>query len=743
MNTSQKLVLWLLVTLSVALLVVPAIVWSINGVRRKLRAEQRSGSKLFTASMFLILAVWCVRFASGCFGIWTKAETDLFLFGSDAPLSVLGEVFNSLVHTFQTFSMDESYTEYMALSRAMMQSLSGSEPAVAAYSVYVALMNVAAPAAGGAILFTVLTNIFPKLRARLGVFREQYWFSELNEASLALAKSIRKENVRFLHKPLLIFTSAQTGDEDAELLLAAKSIGALCIPESLPAAITPSLRARNIFLLEEASELDNIKLLNALTEPAQLRRIANGRSTAYIFYQDDAYAPAEEHIHSQMCKALREVYASRCARLPEGERKQALDALVDEKKLVIQRVRTMLNTVRQLIEDVPLFYPVEELPAPKEPQELNVAILGSGALGMQMLRTCMWCGQLAGYRLGLNAVSLEPEESFTETLDRLSPEILMSAEEGNSVLACYDDGGDPCFNEPYFTIRYAQADLASCDLQKIVLHDLRGEHSLTLLDADYYLVALGSDETNIRVAEEIRRRVEARRLKNGTQRRCVIALSIYDDCLRENFESTAVTSGVRIEVIGSLGETYDWKNVSCLKSRRYGESMYSEYVSLSRRKQIENAELRYKSSYDYWASAARVSYAEYRVFSAYLFEQLHGRDDAWRRWNDLQAYSAAARPQKVNGEEVYTKTAHYLAWLEHRRWNAYQRSEGCVFIPKVLKKQDRLRLKVHHCLTECCKEYEAQQGRRDRLDVYGGDGIKLYDYPNESDDLLRDYLQKQ
>lgn len=165
------------------------------------------------------------------------------------------EIFNSLVHALQTFSMDEDYTEYILNGKKMLSTISGDNSMwIATYGLYASVLNFVAPIAGGAIIFEILASIFPKVRlqlSHLAFWKEKYYFSELNDASLALAKSVCTMKVGSFTKSVIVFTDAYVDDEDekgSEMLLEAKLLGAICIRDDLSHVKKNKIGMRKFFL---------------------------------------------------------------------------------------------------------------------------------------------------------------------------------------------------------------------------------------------------------------------------------------------------------------------------------------------------------------------------------------------------------------------------------------------------------------------------------------------------------------
>lgn len=104
-----------------------------------------------------------------------------------------GYVFDSLLRALQTMTMNESCSEFVVLGKEMVSYLyAGRDVSRIAfvYGIYASSLDLLAPISGGLALFSALAAFFPKIRLRISAFKKQYYFSELNERSLALAKSI-------------------------------------------------------------------------------------------------------------------------------------------------------------------------------------------------------------------------------------------------------------------------------------------------------------------------------------------------------------------------------------------------------------------------------------------------------------------------------------------------------------------------------------------------------------------------
>ena len=164
--------------------------------------------RLLILTIAIFLSVWLSRYVVAYY---------LSLNGCLRDIGELGfgfkEIINSFLHALQTFSMDEDYTAYWLNGHAMINYIApDNDAARILYSLFIAVLNIFAPIVGGAIIFEMLTKAFPSIRLFFSNFKfwkEKYYFSELNENSLALARSIlsepsRRRSTLILQMPMLM-----------------------------------------------------------------------------------------------------------------------------------------------------------------------------------------------------------------------------------------------------------------------------------------------------------------------------------------------------------------------------------------------------------------------------------------------------------------------------------------------------------------------------------------------------------
>lgn len=292
--------LWLFLAAAAVLMVSAAAV----PLRRILRRRQGNPGRyqldtIWISTGLVLCSVWALRYAVGLYGIVGGAA-------EPNELNRFEEIFNSIVHALQTFSMDEEYTDYLIAGKEMMRDLTGSSVAAGIYGGISAALNMIGPILGGAVIFDILLSFLPRVRlwtARFFLSRRRfYFFSELNDRAVALGQSLcdeqQYEDRKAFRRPVIVFTDAYTEsdkEESAELRGAARALGAICLKEDITQIIRkPYFGAKCEYILIDTNELNNVRTLAELSAP-QFYRSLHG-ATVRIFYQDDAFTATERQI---------------------------------------------------------------------------------------------------------------------------------------------------------------------------------------------------------------------------------------------------------------------------------------------------------------------------------------------------------------------------------------------------------------------------------------------------------------
>ena len=647
---------------------------------RKISYEKR----LLFLTMLFFAAVWCVRYPVGASGI---------IYENGERLTKCEEIANSVIHALQSFSMDEDFTNYLVKGKELAASLFPKFGAASLlYSIHVSFLNVACPVAGGAILFSILTRIFPKLK--LFFMSLMFWkpvcdFSELNDNSLALASSLRVSGGKY-KKALIVFSDVYDDSSDeppSELIQKAKNLGAICIKNDISDMSLLRRGGKLLFLMDRNKE-GSLQSLSSVTDEKMCKRWKKD-DFIYVVGTDDG--------DSLVVDSVRDVLKAKL-----GE---------DNAPLVIP-VNSFRNLVLSLFEEKPLFWAKQKGGAnDAENDPLRITIFGSGQIGTEMFLAAYWCGQILDHQLYITVVSKEKETDFRARIDHINPEIFKTAEEGTELLRVYDNALAD-FAPEYFKCKYVETDIRRDDLYtKMIAKDNTFGR---MIDSDYFAVALGADEENIEIADMIARYVTTRKLTEGAKDvgfGVPVACVVFDDTLCETLKKRGKNGGygdaVEMYPFGSLGETYSYNTVTLAGIRERAAAINDAYHDRISEEMTSEKAIRdlYKDEYSHWANVARAIHIRYKAFCARMTVEEYKENSRYKS-NDLNKN-------------------HRLAWLEHRRWNAFMRTRG--FRCPTPKEEERyiallrgfeenedgdnegkhksIKLKLHPCIVECDDKY--------------------------------------
>ena len=266
---------------------------------------------------------------------------------------------------------------------------------------------------------------------------------------------------------------------------------------------------------------------------------------------------------------------------------------------------------------------------------ISAIVVGVGQYGIEMTKSLAWFCQMEGYRIEIDAFDINP--STKDYFSSLCPE-LMDDRFNNK----FDDPGEA----QYRISVHSAVDVDSLKFQ---------EEIKKLSKTTYVFVALGNDEINIRTSIMVRRLFEQ------------IGIHPRIQTIVENSEQKNALTGIKnysgqsydIDCEGSINEIYSYNNI--LNSELEQEAL--------------NRHLCWGKEDDFWKY-------EYNYRSS-MASALHKR---------MKIFCGVPGIEKKPSDRT-EQEKRVLRLLEHRRWNAYMRSEGYVYS----KKRNNL-AKTHNCL---------------------------------------------
>lgn len=317
----------------------------------------------------------------------------------------------------------------------------------AAYEVWGAVLITLSPVLTFGVVLAFFKSALSYQQYLLHYFTDTYIFSELNDRSIALAESLRKEN----EKCLLIFTDVFESDEEKsyELRGIANSLGALCFKQDI---ITINFRFHSkksqiYFMLIGEDESENIAQTVKLTE----------KYNDFENVRIDVFAKSME--------------AELLLKTVEKGKIKMIRRLNDVQSLIS---RILYETGEEIFK-----HTVEE----NGEKVISVLVAGMGQHGFEMAKALTWFSQMVGYRFEMNII--EKNLNAREEFEKNCPELMDDKYNGK-----YIDG------EPHYTIKiYTGIDVNTSSFIKI----LEKIHVPT-----YVFVCLGNDQQNVKTATDIR-----------------------------------------------------------------------------------------------------------------------------------------------------------------------------------------------------------------------------------------------
>lgn len=770
--------IYLFLVVSVAFTVsaiVQGIIWVIKPYRsrrnRNFSKFRNPERKIVRFAFLILISVWSLRFAIGLYRNW---HSDCFVGLNDviAIVPAGDQIVNSLLHAFMSFSMDEDFTEYLLTGTKMVEGLFPDQSWLSViFSVYSAVLNFAAPVAGGAIIFDILTELSPRLRFHLSslyFWNEKYYFTSLNEQSLALAKSIVTSPDHY--HSTIIFTDAYSDDEEeesSERQLSAKAIGAICLKDDLlHIRIKRRLKIKPVrIILSDSKENDNMEMLAALLSVENRNVFQN--LEIYVFSSDrkndnnkvsfledevsyinnrilteleEKDAEKRKELEDELERRLKKAQEKRDDKRKKSEKKaQRWYDRQERRKIPLPRVvpvNGIRNMAQNLFYDVPLFEGMYGKERGKDP--LNLTIFGSGVIGTEMFLNAYWIGQMLDVTLNVTIVSQETEDEFADKIDFLNPEILRTIHfpprnrPGDKILA-FRDGE---YSVPYMNLKYISRNVMSTDF----MDDLSGDpDGAGLIDSDYFVVALGSDEDNFSVADKLRLAAGYYHMNNkdANHKKTIISYVIYNSELCRNLNrkcrlDNVVRPGplsefdVYMHAFGSMEDVYSMANImfddvkdDALRAgeeyRKKSKETDKDVMNSIEKKRWRELSTRY---YDYRSNIAKRLHYYYKIYSAgYIQPSLFLSSSEKEYWKYLyssrEKYEYYIQSKEKNGDFTLL---HRLAWLEHRRWCAFMRVCGFRHPDDfsrymgldndlhTFNEHKFLMLKLHPCLVEASDE---------------------------------------
>ncbi len=334
--------------------------------------------------------------------------------------------------------------------------------------------------------------------------------------------------------------------------------------------------------------------------------------------------------------------------------------------------RTLFEMEETVIEQKATGLPAEEIvpdlfmsarPTEDGLKQIGAVVVGCGLHGKEMVKALTWFCQMDGYRVSIDV--FDRDKLMRSKFAAECPELMSSAYNGVYVegeaqyMIRFHTGSDPHSGEQIGldvdTIEFANE-----------IKQLKG--------TTYVFVALGTDEDNIQTAARLRVLFEQMKIHP------VIHAVVYNSQKKDALS----------DIKNFKGQSYDISLVGDLNT------LYSEEVIIDSELEQEALQrhLKYGPEETFWQY-------EYNYRSS-MASALH-----------MRARIACGIPGADKREEDLTEAERAaIEPLEHRRWNAYTRSEGYIYSGSQDKKSRNDLGKMHPDLVN----FEALSDEKKRMD---------------------------
>lgn len=280
----------------------------------------------------------------------------------------------------------------------------------------------------------------------------------------------------------------------------------------------------------------------------------------------------------------------------------------------INEIRSRINRMLYL-DGKKLFDNAKELENGKK--LISAVIVGMGRFGTEMTKTLAWFCQMEGYEIEITCIDANPEI-----------ESLFSARYPELVDKKFS-GDDVPFGEAKYKINFISCNVEGSDFISTIKK---------LENTTYMLVALGTDKDNIKTSVYLRQLTQQMGIEPQIQ------AMVFDTKKKNALKDVKIYSGTPydVEFIGDI------------------ESTYSEEVIINSEleKTALGRHLKWGEECDFWKY-------EYNYRSS-LASAMHKKLKS-----DLGIPGCDKLPEERTEEELML-----IRVLEHKRWNAYMRSEG-------------------------------------------------------------------
>lgn len=402
---------------------------------------------------------------------------------------------SSFIYVLRIFGMEMSFSEFIEEVKAYNSFI--------AYQWLSALLYALSPILAGAFILSFIKDKYKSIQISLSLSRRMYIFTELNDRSLAIAKTISKKGSKIIFLDSL-------NEEDTQLKEKCRLNGYMLIDYSV----------------ERVYEKIKKHLFNRISK-------LNINKEATIFFidqnEDKALDKAITFIESVM-NNKRQIKTSLFLFSVSDEAELIVDNYKSEftNKKIGEVTLRLIDSAQIISYQVLENYPLYQMESGMLDKGFNVTIIGTGNIGTHITKDVIWCGQTQNTSLRINIIENKTSED-----------------------SCGQAQGEfeyrfPELTTDLYNINYYYANMSLKEFDETLLDDLS--------ESNYFVIALDDDEKNIMIAHNIRMKYYRMYHKLPV----IVAVVTDDDkcrAIKDVFEK------LKINIVGMNSEIYSMKSI--------------------------------------------------------------------------------------------------------------------------------------------------------------------------------------
>lgn len=510
---------------------------------------------------------------------------------------------------------------------------------VASFALFIgSVFYLIAPIFTATFILSFFKNLTSQIKYLIHASSHTHVFLEVNDRSVALASDILKGNGSkgVLSKDLVVFaqTVDKSNDEQSKLIDELRDLGAIIINKSFDSVK---------FKGKESKRKISFYLIS--DDEAQKMTLAESIVRKYDMQNVNLYILSDD-VHFELMMA----YTS-------------------AKNIHVRRIEPIRSLIyRNLYENGKYLF--EGARAVGNEKVISAIIVGLGQYGSEMLKALSWLCQREGYTLKINA--FDSDKNAETRMKARCPELLSP-----------DYNAKRIKGEPYYEINiHSGVDVQSSEFANKIRE---------INDATYIFVCLGSDKVNLETSTLINRLTE-QTIYVGNGEKPIIETVIYSS-------KTHALMGMEWSDLYSANEKRAIRPTNILMT---GD--IDHFYSLSTLLNDELAAPALKSHLDYFNLVSDSGKADDE-----LAEKI--KNAYWKSEYAYRSSIARALYDKITRDlgidlsitkEQWSKASHEekaaFADSEHKRWNAYLRSEGYSRASRYGQSKANHVAKLHNCL---------------------------------------------